>query len=216
MPIENSEWNRYVDVVKAPIDSTVLTLDLYSRESNGITKNINHYANFSLIKIPDIQQQFYLLTNINRQNSSPEISHKYISASKKLITIKNAHTPFYVGYSEAFHPQWRLLLKNDKVEGKLNSWFPMANGDLIPDSMHFKLDDFLNGWFVDPVSVCLDHEVLRQGCVRNADGSFDIQMVIEFWPERWLRLGSIVSLSSVLILVIFVITGGWKLDTRKK
>ena len=65
-----------------------------------------------------------------------------------------------------------------------------------------QLNGFLNGWFVDTAELCQVesykvHKVesggLNSACVLNSDGSYDIEMVIEFFPQRWFYLGLLIS-----------------------
>ena len=83
--------------------------------------------------------------------------------------------------------------------------------DRISDDDHLKLNGFLNAWYVNVEELCgVEHTPsltglplsrgelsgLRpslSGCVRNGDGSYDIEMVIEFFPQRWFYLGLLIS-----------------------
>jgi len=34
---------------------------------------------------------------------------------------------------------------------------------------------------------------LNSACTKNADGSYDMEMVVEFFPQRWFYLGLLIS-----------------------
>jgi len=72
------------------------------------------------------------------------------------------------------------------------------------------VNGFLNAWFVDVDELCDGVGKSADGlhssaetmeptsCVRNADGSYDIEMVIEFFPQRWFYLGLLISGTTLL------------------
>ena len=80
-------------------------------------------------------------------------------------------------------------MKNEKVSGLINGFSPFSSPDRVRDEYHYKLDGFLNAWYVDTEDLC----VKQQRCTKNADGSYDLEMTIEFWPQRWFYLGLIIS-----------------------
>jgi hypothetical protein len=103
--------------------------------------------------------------------------------------------------SESHHDKWRLELDNEKVHGFFASWWPFARPDAVADEKHFKLNSFLNGWYVEPAELCSEVTGGKSqvaGCTRNPDGSYDMQLVIEFSPQRWFYLGLIISGTTLL------------------
>ncbi|MFA5993701.1 MAG: hypothetical protein WC823_01950 [Parcubacteria group bacterium] len=111
--------------------------------------------------------------------------------------------------SESFHPQWQLQLNNGKVNGLLASWAPWVRPDKVGEQFHYKLNDFLNGWYVDPQALCQNDTT---ACTRNADGSVDLEMTLEFFPQRWFYLGLIIStttLLSCLSYLLYIWKGRW-------
>ena len=34
---------------------------------------------------------------------------------------------------------------------------------------------------------------IKSGCAKNPDGTYDMEMVIEFFPQRWFYLGLLIS-----------------------
>ena len=45
---------------------------------------------------------------------------------------------------------------------------------------------------------------LNSACVLNSDGSYDIEMVIEFFPQRWFYLGLLISGTTFLGCITFL------------
>jgi hypothetical protein len=112
-----------------------------------------------------------------------------INPTKKLVHIKGATTAFFLAMSESYHPQWQAQMNNKKIHGFLKKWWPFAKPDRVGDEYHYKLNGFLNAWYVDPAVLCQNNSA----CIKNSDGSYDMEMVIEFWPQRWFYLGLIIS-----------------------
>jgi hypothetical protein len=96
--------------------------------------------------------------------------------------------------SESYHPQWQAQFNNQKVSGFWNSWIPFVKPDKIEDEYHYKLDDFLNAWYIDVPKYCEQEKL----CKKNEDGTYDIEMVIEFFPQRWFYLGLLISGTTLL------------------
>ncbi len=196
--IPTKEWQTYKKTFTVPYGASKATISVFANsDEDAINKTVvNRYDNFRLIEVPDIQGQYYAISGSTMPLQSPtKTDYTLVNPTKKLIHITGAKTPFYLSMSEAFHPQWRLELNNGKVQG-INSWVPTAKPNAVAADQHFKLDDFLNGWYVDPAALCKQN---AQGCKQNADGSYDLEMVAEFTPQRWFYVGGIVSATTLAV-----------------
>lgn len=211
IPIRDAQWHTFSQVIEAPYDASGFSLVLYAREQDGKTRVVNRYDNIRIVEVPNLESSYYLvsipLTQFGLRVSllqPKSITFETINPTKKVVHILDATSPFYLGYSESYHPQWKLMLNNTQIQGAPNGWSPFAKPDRVPDDYHFALDDFLNGWYVDPVTMCGTAGALKAGCTLNPDGSYNIEMVIEFWPQRWFYLGSIISLSTLALCLMYV------------
>ncbi|MDZ4225269.1 MAG: hypothetical protein U1C49_00320 [Candidatus Andersenbacteria bacterium] len=190
LPAPVSDWQKFNQLITIPHNATNLTLFVYSYADEDNRYKTVRYDNFRLMQIPDLHDKFYFVSTTGKQLQNPaKVDFEIIMPTKKLARIKSATTPFYLNMSESYHDQWRLMMDNDKVRGKLASWVPWAVPDAIANEHHYKLNSFLNGWYVDTNELCVRQNLCRQ----NADGSYDMDMVIEFWPQRWFYLGLIIS-----------------------
>jgi hypothetical protein len=193
IPITNTSWHNFSTVFQVPQGSNNLSINVYAQSTNGTTNIINRYDNFKLIQVPNLVDAYYLVS----QPSTPplkqptSVTFDLVNPTKKLVHIKGATTGFFLAMSEAWHPSWQLEMNNPKVHGILSSWTPLAHPDKVPDDEHFELDDFLNGWYVDVHQLCEVQHV--SGCTKNADGSYNLEMEIEFWPQRWFYVGLVIS-----------------------
>jgi hypothetical protein len=105
------------------------------------------------------------------------------------VHIKGATTPFYLAMSESYHPEWQAQFTNNKIQGFFNGWVPFVKPDTISDDHHFELNGLLNGWYIDIDEHCKQKNL----CTQNPDGSYDIELTLEFFPQRWFYLGLLIS-----------------------
>jgi len=191
LPITDTSWHTLSQTITVPNGATTLSLFIYARESDGKTNNINRYDNFKLIEVPDISDSYYLVSQPKATLQQPaSTTFELINPTKKLVHIKGATTPFFLAFSESYDPHWQLEMNDQNIHGFLNSWWPFARPDAVPSVYHYQLDGFLNAWYVDTPALCA---ISGASCVKNADGSYDIEMVIEFTPQRWFYLGLLIS-----------------------
>ena len=113
--------------------------------------------------------------------------------------------------SECYHEQWRAELDNKKIAGLFKSWIPWVHPDQIPDSQHFKLDNFLNGWYLDAGILCSEQQspgkitIAKPGCTKNPDGTYDLNLIVEFSPQRYFYVGLIVSVTTLIACIWYLI-----------
>lgn len=192
IPITDRLWHGFTKIITVPDDATSLSLFVYANETDGKTNIINRYDNFKLIEIPDLSDSYYLVSEPKEKLVEPkDVEYDLINPTKKMVHVKGATTGFFVGMSESYHDQWQLQLNNNNIHGWLNGWWPFAKPDRIADEYHYKLDGFLNAWYVVPKVWCEDGK--NTACKKNDDGSWNIEMVAEFWPQRWFYLGLLIS-----------------------
>lgn len=190
LPISGTGWQTFSGLITVPKGATTLSFYVYAKEADKVTNIINRYDNFKLIEVPDLRDAFYLVSEPERKLVEPaSVTFDLINPTKKLVHIKGATTPFFLGMSESYHDQWQLQFNNANVQGWLKRWWPFAKPDRIANDAHYKLDGFLNAWYVDTDTLCGSQAL----CTKNADGSYDLEMVLEFWPQRWFYLGLLIS-----------------------
>jgi len=189
--IENSEWKIFEKNIKVPEGATKMSIYIYAYSTDEKTNNIVRYDNFKLIELPDLTNRFYLISEPKQKITEPKaVEFELINPTKKIIHIKGATTPFFLAMSESYHEQWELQMNNEKIQGILNGWWPFAKREKVSDEYHYKLENFLNAWYVDTIELCKNN---NSACKINEDGSYDIEMVAEFWPQRWFYLGLLIS-----------------------
>jgi hypothetical protein len=192
LPVKSSElgeWHHFSKIVSIPAGATSVNMLVYAYSDNRSGRSLVRYDNFSLINVPDIRDKYYLVSAAKPELKQPrEVQAKTLRPARKTMHVSGATTPFYLAMSEAYHPGWRLEVDNNKTQGVYN-WVPWARPDVIPNNNHFKLNDFQNGWYVDTSELC-DRQKL---CQQNPDGSYDLDLVAEFYPRRYFNVGLLVS-----------------------
>ncbi|HXH26493.1 MAG TPA: hypothetical protein VNG90_01215, partial [Candidatus Acidoferrum sp.] len=91
----------------------------------------------------------------------------------------------YLETTEGYSGQWRLEAANQQA----NTWWPFSHVSQVSSQDHLEINGSFNGWFVDPKQFCQ----AAANCRQNADGSYDMDMVMEFAPQRWFVLGVAIS-----------------------
>ena len=75
------------------------------------------------------------------------------------------------------------------------TWFskPLEN-----NSNHVIANSYANSWLLDVEKICTNNS----SCRKNSDGTYDIELVIEFWPQRLYYLGGIISITTLILCLI--------------
>lgn len=76
------------------------------------------------------------------------------------------------------------------------TWFKKP---LVSEDMHFIANSYANSWMINPNNFCPDNKY----CQRNPDGSYDFNLVLEFWPQRLYYIGIGISGLTVLSGLLF-------------
>ena len=127
----------------------------------------------------------------------------------------NTNPPTAATLSAFLYPnQWlsKSSPSTKKVGRLFKSWIPWVHPDQVPDAQHFKLDNFLNGWYVDPAKLCtadpnyggLTSLEIKDSCFRNPDGTYNINLIIEFSPQRYFYVGLIVSITTLIACLTYL------------
>jgi hypothetical protein len=190
----NTEWNRTILNITTPPGATEASLTVYAvPKTDGKLASIVRYDDFSLTPIPDILTRYYAVSSPDKAPKSAPITHfSATGPTKKIIHISNVSTPFYLRMNESYHVGWQLSLSDTKNSSFFKTHLPSKPLHTIPNSEHINLSRFLNAWYIDPAAFCSEEKTLN-GCHLNADGTYSMQLVAEFYPQRWFNLCLIIS-----------------------
>jgi hypothetical protein len=71
------------------------------------------------------------------------------------------------------------------------------------------VNGYANSWDIDPTAICQNNPK----CTKNADGSYDMELVIEFWPQRLFYIGLFISGTTLVGCLGYL---GWDFVKRRK
>ncbi len=205
-----TDWQTYNRIITVPAGATQARLKVYvqSNETQGIV-HTNRYDNFQLFAIPPATGRFYILSEHRKLQPPQKMSFTSYNQTKKIVHVSQAKGPFYLTLAESYSSSWRVALTNSKIHGPLHSWWPLAKGDAVQAHNHIRLDTHLNGWYIDPRALCSDD---KAGCTLRADGSYDIELTIEYVPQRWFTVGLVVLCATLAGAVGFLLLRREKLN----
>ena len=94
-------------------------------------------------------------------------------------------------------------IQNDNLPdvSLIEKWY----SDPLPEEWHIKVNGYANGWLIDVAQLCSDPNT----CYQNDDGSYEVEFVMEFWPQQVFYLGSVLTL-----LTLFVVGILWNREHR--
>jgi hypothetical protein len=138
-----------------------------------------------------------------RKNERVEVNYRRINPTRYLITA-TADGPFWLVFSESYHPQWRAYLRqNAPMKGRerfaLLSWLRDRGRKEIGE--HYIVNGYANCWYIDPS---------RTGGQTPGSKSAQMEIIIEFLPQRALELGILLS-----GFFLFLLLGGLFLSKKK-
>jgi hypothetical protein len=102
----------------------------------------------------------------HRENFRPSIDFRKINPAKYEITVKNATAPYFIVFSENYHPQWKAYY------GEV-SWIETLLRDPLPEEKHLMVNGYANSWELDETG--------------------DYRLTLYFRPQSMFYLGLIVS-----------------------
>jgi hypothetical protein len=157
------------------------------------------------------QDIVFTAENLAEPIKTPQLEYRQIDPTKYVVNVHQASESFPLIFSESFHEGWRVYptrVKSEKFEvesGKFvseNNQGTIQNENLnggkfydllfktpILDDKHFKVNNFANGWWVDLDEACRVKGGEGDLCTRNADGSYDFSVTIEFEPQKYFYIG---------------------------
>jgi len=172
---------------------------------------INHKVeNLSIVTIE--LKNLSKLEDMEERNK-PLIIFKRINPTKYIVKVENATAPFFLVFSESFHPQWKVYVvdkdinlgeiiaeyPNIKVKEAKHFWYKFTPTDVtyllkkptINETYHFKANGYANAWYIDPNKI-----------EKDGDGKFTI--VIYFLPQSFFYLGLFISMTTLILCVSYL------------
>lgn len=190
-------WRTNTKTISVPAGAKNIKLYLYAYpDSSGLEPGTARYDNFKFAPIPSVQDRFYLLSEPYKQLQKPQkLSYEVKNPTKTIIHVEGARSPFYLETKESYSPRWGLSMQSTGAK----SWWPFGQTASVPEKDHLKINNFMNGWLVDPSEFC------ESSCKKNNDGTYDMTLVMEFGPQRWFYVGSVISAITFLTVIGYLV-----------
>lgn len=144
----------------------------------------------------------------NKDELKDYINHGWISTlgtgKEKTITHwRGEDNAKHLNYTEKYTVDFisknnHGTIQNDNLlSGTFNeNWFKKSIG---AENSHLTANGYANSWLLDVDSLCNIHNSL---CRHNADDTYDMEVIMEFWPERLYYLGILISAITLIISLL--------------
>jgi hypothetical protein len=204
IPVEELKtWNTFEKLIHTPADTKFISLTIYTYSKDNKTNIVNYYDNFNFIKIPDLIDKFYFINGSAPENDSlPDISMTQDTMTRKNIVLSSIKNSFFLNMSESFNPGWEIILQNSKLEGFIGKNYPFISLENleVKGVDQLKYNSLINSWYFDVDQLCE-----KEGfCSIDENGLYSMNISIEFYPQRWLNFGLLISLSGGVLMVAFL------------
>ncbi|HSX16131.1 MAG TPA: hypothetical protein VLF40_05040 [Candidatus Saccharimonadales bacterium] len=199
IPITDRAWHTYRQTITLPPDARALSLAVFAYSSaDQATYVLNHYDNFVLQRVPDVQNRFYAVSKPGEDLSEPKkISYRTVSSTYKKVTVSGADKPFVLLMGEQYHPAWHVVL-GDAAEGRSTNYLPWKPQPELAAADHIQANGYENAWYIDPAAICKTDPA---ACTRNADGTYDLRFGVQFSAQRWFNFGMLISGTTAVVCV---------------
>ncbi|HLD50869.1 hypothetical protein A3K34_02995 [candidate division WWE3 bacterium RIFOXYC1_FULL_40_10] len=137
-----------------------------------------------------------------------------VNPTKFLVKIEGAKPDIPIVLSRTFHEGWaisqRELAFDQKSGYEGRERFKSIQVDTLVEKgklerslekylSHSKTNIYANGWELDIGLFCKE----TKGCIVNSDGTYDIDLEIEYTPQRLFTYGSLVSVLTFVAVLIY-------------
>jgi len=166
------------------------------------------------------QNQGKIIPHFN-STTRPTIFFQKINPTKYEVKVENAHEPFWLTFSQSFHPGWQAYITTNPFNCNPIANYSSVNvtecqhksmffelGDLtrvfdrpIPEKNHFVVNSYANGWYIDP-------QALSTGD--------DFTITIYFKPQSYFYISLIVSGLTFIVCTSYLFWDWWKRFSKKK
>ncbi len=159
----------------------------------SIVKSVNSENRLAIFFNKKKDERGYKTFDLS-EGGLPTIEFNKINQTKYRLIIHKATEKFPLVFNETFHDQWKIYLA--------------SHGQELEGSTHLPANGYANAWLIDPKKSCS-----LNNCSRNIDGSYEMELTVEFFPQRLFYIGGAISIFGLFfsLLIIF-----WKKNYRSQ
>jgi hypothetical protein len=193
---DNTDWNTFTKILRTPNDTSIATYNAYSvGDPNRDKEMVASFDNFKMTPIPDFDNQFFLVATPKTKLEIPaENQSKTNSLTQKEYNFQNVQQNFFISTRDSFDPNWKITKKTGNF---IQDYLPFTRTN-ITEMPTFETNLSQTTWYVDVQNICQGTD----RCEKTADGGYNLDLVVEYWPQRWLNLGLI--FSSFVFIIAFI------------
>jgi len=148
------------------------------------------------------------LSNLTLSQTLPTITFHKINSTKYEVKVENATAPFFLVFSESYHPKWNAYIKTENVrcetekeKREIIAEYPKIHvkearhemkftpKDIsylfkkpLSEKNHLFVNGYANAWYIDPKEI----------------GTQNFSITLYFWPQSLFYLGLFISGSTLL------------------
>ncbi|MHB1663650.1 MAG: hypothetical protein ACYCT7_00095 [bacterium] len=206
-------------------------INKYSRQHSLTNKIIDVPSTSTILKISETRKKLY----------TPTIEFKKINPTKYAVIVRNAKENFPIVLNQFYSNGWNLYFQRYPQNSTINNNNKNVNGNKfiskningtiqndnipsghilqtlfkkpLPDKYHFVANGYANSWWINLKYI---KKLGPQYYKVNKNGTVDFELIIDYWPQRLLYIGLIISGSSFLIIVAYLIYDAIKKRKNKK
>lgn len=156
--------------------------------NSHIKYQVTNYKSAVLYTLQMERLNPYLLSSDQNLSQKPLIRFFPVNPVKINVTISKAYKPFVLLFPQTYNKDW-LISDGRRFIKEINLSHQLVN-------------DYANGWYVDPQKICVKIPKL---CTVNNDGTFNINLSIEFLPQRFFYIGLFISSGTLFLLIGYFI-----------
>lgn len=126
-----------------------------------------------------------------------EINHLTFDERMETIHYKENYTIDFISKN------FQNTIQNDNLpDGNIaETWLINKSKLEIPHHNHLTANGFANSWLINPSEICSNSSI----CKRNTDGTYEIELVIEFGLQQYFIWGTWVSLLTLGCCLVYLI-----------
>ena len=92
------------------------------------------------------------------------------------------------------------IQNNNLNEGSIyETWF---KNPVIEEENHFMANGYANGWIINTIALCSGDK--EKNCFKNNDGTYEVELILEFWPQKLFYIGSAISAIALFFCVVYI------------
>jgi hypothetical protein len=145
---------------------------------------------------PKFPRTLFLLNEKENKLSTPEIvTFDKINATRYKVSVKGAKEPFLLVFSELHDSGWKVYFRDGISAERRDKIWETWDQPYLSDDNHFLVNGYANSWWIDQTG--------------------DFEMILDFFPQRFLYVGYLVSGVSCFLGLFYLVFVGVKTKFKK-